>query len=238
MELSPVLEPAPSGRLLFISPHLDDAVFGCGRTLASVRDALVVTVFAGRPADGAPLTEWDRASGFAPGDDVVGLRRDEDRRALELLGAQPHWLEFRDDQYGDTAAPAEIAAHLGALLRDWDPAAVFMPLGLFHADHHRARDAALVLCGRHRAPAWYAYEEAFYRLIPGLRAEALARLRTAGLSPEARAFAETQQAAARKRRAVACYGSQLRALATPGRPGSGDLERAETYWLLRMEDNT
>ena len=35
-----------------------------------------------------------------------------------------------------------------------------------------------------------------------------------------------------KRRAVACYRSQLRALSTPGRPGFADVFATEGYWRL------
>jgi hypothetical protein len=39
----------------------------------------------------------------------------------------------------------------------------------------------------------------------------------------------------RKRQAVACYASQLRALATPGRPGHSDALKGERYWELTRE---
>ena len=50
--------------VLAISPHCDDAVFGCGDVLAVHAGAAVVTVFAGSPAPAAALTRWDAAAGF------------------------------------------------------------------------------------------------------------------------------------------------------------------------------
>ena len=56
-------------RVVVVSPHLDDAVLGCGRFLAVHPGATVVTVFAGNPpqyprAD-APVGRAVRASARA-----------------------------------------------------------------------------------------------------------------------------------------------------------------------------
>lgn len=219
-------------RPLFLSPHLDDAVFACGRLLASLPHATVATVFAGRP-ETPVVTEWDRASGFAPGDDVIGARRDEDRRALGLLGARPLWLDFRDSQYAAPPSAAALARSLHALLEAGDPGAVFFPLGLFHADHRLTREAGLLLMARHPRRQWFAYADALYRRIDGLAQAALAELQRRGFAPAARGFDEAPGADARKAAAVACYRSQLRALATPGRPGHADLVAPEEYWRVR-----
>ena len=37
-----------------------------------------------------------------------------------------------------------------------------------------------------------------------------------------------------KHMAVRCYGSQLKGLATPGRPGHADIAQPEGYWKLRL----
>lgn len=226
------LEAARMGRLLFISPHLDDAAFACGRLLASAADAIVATVFAGAPSPALPLSEWDRASGFQPGDNVVGHRREEDRQALALLGAWPLWLELQDCQYAPAPACDHVAMQLLQLLVQCEPAAVFFPLGLFHSDHRLVRQAAIVLTKACSGCHWFAYEDALYRRLPGERENGLAALRAAGLALHRIRFAETDDAAARKQRAVACYRSQLQALATPGRTGDGDLAGAEGYWQV------
>ncbi|NTV11490.1 MAG: PIG-L family deacetylase, partial [Zoogloea sp.] len=143
------LEPAGMGRILLISPHLDDGVFGCGRLLASAGAATVVTVFAGPPPPGAPLTEWDRSAGFVPGDDVIAARREEDRRALDILGAVPRWLEFSDSQYGPGPQPADVAPQLEAEVAACGPDAVLFPFGLFHSDHAITHQAALLVMREH-----------------------------------------------------------------------------------------
>lgn len=231
-ELHTPTEIAPGNRTLFISPHLDDAVFACGRLLASLPGATVATVFAGAPPPEMALTDWDRAAGFGPGDDIIGRRRDEDRRALAVFDARPLWLDLRDAQYGPSPGVDEVAARLRALLAGCLPAAAFLPLGLFHSDHrlsHAAALQALEACPGCRA---FAYEDAFYRRLSGLRRERLETLRQAGRRPRPVWFVESREATERKEAAVACYRSQLRALTTPGRPGLDDLAAPEAFWRL------
>jgi LmbE family N-acetylglucosaminyl deacetylase len=227
------------GKVCVISPHLDDAVLGCGAFLAGRPGATVVTVCAGTPDPADRLTEWDAACGFASAREAVAMRRAEDRSALALLGARPQWLDYLDDQYGGGPAPArwlaDVAHELRCSLRAADTEVVLCPLGLFHRDHERVHAAArLVLAGeRHRA--WYAYEDALYRSIPGLVQQRLAHLAAHDIvaTPVRDAASLASGAAIRaKRQAIRCYASQLRGLDTPGRPGYLDALAPESYWLL------
>lgn len=227
------IEAARMGRLLVISPHLDDAVFACGRLLASVPEAVVATLFAGAPPSGAALTEWDRAAGFQTGDNAIAQRREEDRQALGELDAWPLWLELQDRQYGPEQSVDEVVAQLIRLLVQCEPEATFFPLGLFHSDHQLTRQAASALVKACSGCRWFVYEDAFYRQIPSQREEALADLAQGGLTLSAARFIEAADAVSRKERAIARYASQLRALATPGRPGHADLFAEEAYWLVR-----
>lgn len=215
--------------LVAISPHLDDAVFGCGALLTTQVPSVVITVFAGRPPRRASLPPWDEAAGFHPGDDVVDARRAEDRAALDTLGARPVWLNFLDAQYGDSPSADSITAALERVLAAADPATVCVPLGLFHSDHELALAAALSLVLRFPSRRWLAYEEPMYRRIPHALDARLTSLREAGLQPTAIAGAAAPES---KRRAVACYASQLRALDTPGRAGHADALTPERYWAL------
>jgi LmbE family N-acetylglucosaminyl deacetylase len=220
-----------TSRLVAISPHLDDAVLGCSALLAAYPGAIVVTVFAGRPPDGTPLPAWDEAAGFRAGDDVVGIRRTEDRAALHTLGARPRWLDFLDAQYGDPPAVDAIVPALESAIGSADAAIVGIPLGLFHSDHALAHAAALALLRRHPEWRWLAYEEPMYRRVPGALDDRRAALRKAGVTANA---LDRVRAPRRKRRALACYASQLRALRTPGRPGVADALAGERYWELTM----
>lgn len=212
-----------------LSPHLDDAVFSCGELLAARPGSAVVTVFAGAPPPGASLTEWDATSGFRPGDDVAALRRAEDGAACAVLDAEPCWLDFRDAQYGASPPVAELTDALLVAVAAAEATTLLLPIGLFHGDHHRTHAAALGVLAARPQLAPLAYEDAIYRRIPGLLPERLAALRAAGYAP---ARVSGSGCSARKRAAVACYASQLRALVTPGRPGIADVFAAEGFWSL------
>jgi hypothetical protein len=68
----------------------------------------VVTVLAGDPASRAEAGAWDRRCGFATHAEAVRRRREEDRRACAIVGAQPVWLPFNDEQYERGARDDEI----------------------------------------------------------------------------------------------------------------------------------
>ena len=218
--------------ILVVSPHLDDGVFGCGVALAGRPGSVVLTIFAGRPAATAALTEWDAAAGFAASDDVIGARRAEDAAAVGELGARPVWLDFRDSQYGPSPAVAEIAAALDRAIALTDAPAVFIPLGLFHSDHALAHDAALAVLSRHTDRRWLAYGDSIYRRLPGLVMERLQRLERAGFGPRPTTLSSVPDERRRKLGAVQRYRSQLRALASPGRSGHADTGATEEYWRL------
>jgi LmbE family N-acetylglucosaminyl deacetylase len=217
-------------RLLVLSPHLDDAVFACGEVIASRPGATVATLFAGGPRPPVELTQWDREAGFEAGDDVIGTRRAEDRAALDLLGANALWLDFPDDQYGNPPAEEQVTAVVCDLIEETRPNMVLFPAGLFHADHRRAHDAALKAMARVSAPEWCLYEDTFYRRIDGLLIERLSLLRSMGWVPEAARLDVGPDAHERKRRAVARYRSQMKALST--RRNHGDVLKAEGFWRL------
>jgi LmbE family N-acetylglucosaminyl deacetylase len=228
------LEPPVPGPLLAVSPHLDDVALSCAGLIASVPGATVITVFAGYPP-GHPesvreaITPWDAASGFALGDDVVAIRRDEDRAALGHLGAVPLWLDFLDSQY--TTEPATvpvIAAGIASALAGLRIETIAFPLGLSHTDHERTHEACVWLLEEFPALAanWVAFTDVPYRAR--FRTQAVQRLEHLGelgydLEPLSFDLGD------RKAAALAEYPSQLKALAS-------DMENAalpEECYLLR-----
>lgn len=92
-----------AGRFLIVSPHLDDAVLSAGATLAmlaSSRNTLpVATVFAGLPE--GPLSGVAKAfhNDCGQSDNAIAERRDEDKAAMAVLGAEPVHLGFLDAVY-------------------------------------------------------------------------------------------------------------------------------------------
>ncbi len=86
-------------RALALSPHLDDAAFSCGGTLAALAKAgwevVVATAFTRsvpEPTGFALACQLDK--GLPPEVDYMALRRAEDREACARLGARAVWLDL------------------------------------------------------------------------------------------------------------------------------------------------
>jgi LmbE family N-acetylglucosaminyl deacetylase len=211
---------------------LDDAAFSCGDAIAALEEAVVVTIFAGRPPRGAALTPWDSSCGFVAGEDVIARRRAEDSRAMAILGARTVWLEFLDAQYRGEVSSTEIAHALGDTVASCNAKTVFAPLGLFHEDHRIAHEATMRMleaCGR--AVRAFVYEDAIYRAIGVLRSRRMKELADRGvrLVP---IEGESSPAGESKRRAIECYTSQLRGLARVNPDAREDASRPERYWRV------
>jgi LmbE family N-acetylglucosaminyl deacetylase len=238
MPLTDVSALAP---LTVVSPHLDDAVLSCAGLIAGAPGAVVLTVFAGNPPSrpaGTPsaflpgTTAWDQASGFAGGDDVVGLRRAEDRAALAQLGAVPHWLDFLDSQYvvepGESVGPADIAAGIRAAIDGHHPATIAFPLGLSHTDHERTHEACFLLLqgSPELAHNWVAFVDVPYRALHRGQADSrLGRLLELGYDLDPLGF----DLGDRKVAALDEYPSQLKALA----PSIANAALPEECFVLR-----
>ena len=211
-----LVDPAVLARIMVVSPHFDDAVLGAAHLVDSHPGTTVVTVLGGRPpAYPAEPTSWDACGGFVAGDDVVAMRREEDRAAMALLGATPVWLEFPDHQYlarSERPRPEEVAPALERAVADAAPTAVFLPLGLANPDHALTHDAGLLvrtaLAASPSAPAWFCYEDHGYKHIPGIMAWRVAKLFMSGLWPTP-AVVPVVPDMARKRAAIDLYKSQV-----------------------------
>jgi LmbE family N-acetylglucosaminyl deacetylase len=223
-------------RVLLCSPHFDDAALGAAYLLFAHPGATVVTVCGGRPACYPdPPTEWDALGGFRPGDDVVGLRREEDNAAMAVLGATPAWLDFVDHQYlspADRAEPGDVADAIEAVISEVRPTAVFIPMGLANPDHVMTHEAGALLAARRDDLTWFAYEDSGYKHIPGMLAWRISKLFASDLWPTPMVVpAELDHA--RKKAAIECYASQLPPLNRDHSLGArigGNVP--EQHWLL------
>ena len=99
-------------RMLVVSPHLDDAVFSLGATMArAARTGArvdVVTVFAGDPESTRTASGWDRRAGFATEGEAASARRSEDLEACRIVRAEPTWLSFPPGSYGVPRDPDRV----------------------------------------------------------------------------------------------------------------------------------
>jgi len=166
---------------LFISPHLDDAVFSCAgaiqRELAVGNRAVIATL-------------------FSHGSREHATRRSEDRAAAAMLGAEPVHLGLRDAPWrhryyqgfreivlgaapGDSAEP--VVAALTRCIESQRPSVIYAPLAVgTHIDHRLAFEAARAVTAG--TPTW------FYEDRPYVLADGAAELRLQGLGIRAGEF--------------------------------------------------
>lgn len=178
--------PRPRPRVVAVSPHLDDAAFSAGGTLANYgRDGgevVVVTCFAGDVAHpGGFALECQLDKGLGPDIDYMALRRAEDERACRVIGATPGHLPFLEAPHrGYENAPALFGPRLSTddmigrlapeLARLVEGATLILgPAAIGdHVDHHIVREALERVCGHERLLLWedWPYLDRAERLPP------------------------------------------------------------------------
>jgi len=222
------MTPGLSGRVVVVSPHLDDAVLSLGAALAAAAargaSLTVLTVFAGGEASATTASRWDALAGFATEGEAVTARRAEDARACGVIGAEPRWLRFSDRPYAEERDEGAVVGEVARAVEDAD--AVILPgFPLLHLDHRFVTES--VLRAGLEGPALGVYAEQPYRFQvraqrrqpdtdPGLRQILGGELEWTGLRAR-------QRDRLAKWRAVREYGSQLPLLRLAG--VRGDLPR-------------
>ena len=210
--------------LVVVSPHLDDAVFSLGATLAeAARKEMAVinlTVFAGDPSSGARPSNWDRKAGFPSAGAAARARRAEDAAACALVGMTPVWLPFLDHPYrGDhrDIDHTEVWSAVKPVVKRAD--LVLVPgFPLDHPDHAWVtrliyeHEEELGSIGQYVEQPYAELEWSGQRRVPerepllvGPRRESISWTRS---FPSASAWVL-------KQRALLRYSSQLRAIASP-----------------------
>ena len=129
------------GTALVLAPHPDDETIGCGLLLAEVAQRGHATSVAVATDGGKG---WHSVLPRPAVDDVVTVRRGEWQSALDALAVprdRRFELGFADGTLEDHEE--EVAARLGALLRDLSPSHVFVTkLDDHHPDHRALARAA------------------------------------------------------------------------------------------------
>lgn len=104
----------PEPLAIFLSPHFDDIALSCGGTavrLSRLGARCVGLVVCAAPGpEGTVLSEyanWQHArwqsAGGKGGVSINGVRREEERAAMRLLGLEPVWLDVPDAPYRRSA---------------------------------------------------------------------------------------------------------------------------------------
>jgi LmbE family N-acetylglucosaminyl deacetylase len=209
------LPPGPSTQLV-VSTHFDDAVLSLSHVLqrAGAR-ATVVTVCAGAPPSGLPVSEWDALSGYTSGPEAAHSRAREDLRACAVTGARRTLLHHVDGPYrerplkaGAIRSAVELLLGAGDVL--WMPAAIGG-----HPDHVVVRAALLPLAARLAPARLRVYADLPYAGRHGHRLPRAVAAALPGL--RGRRVPVTGKAFERKLEAVLCHESQIAPL-TDGEP--------------------
>lgn len=221
--------------VVYLSPHLDDAVLSCGgsirRQTQAGRGVLVLTIFAGSPSrpNISPLAAQLHVRWGGLANPMAAVRRREDDEAIGLLGAHCWHLEYLDAIYrhdGDSFLYERDEDLFGSLHRsDLELATrvadsiletcsgqqpgVVAPLGVGnHVDHQLLREAVLTLQGRF--PEVVFYEDYPYVEVPGALTRALEGICVDTWRSQIRGFDEECLTA--KIDAIATYASQIHIL--------------------------
>jgi LmbE family N-acetylglucosaminyl deacetylase len=228
--------------VVVISPHLDDAVFSLGATIAKmVRSGAtvrVLTVFACDPRSSAPAAWWDRNAGFRSEGEAATARRAEDELACSILGAKSQWLPFSDASYEHNVDDETIKVAVHEAVEGAE--VVLLPgFPLRHVDHLRL--TGLLLAHPFRAARQGLYvEQPYAKWDGGRRFWHRPSLPAAIEALVDRPVQWTRLAAdprdrRAKLRAASAYESQLPLLARPSRVFAGRLllRRIALYEALR-----
>ncbi len=217
---------------LVLSPHPDDAVLSCGglmyRLARSGASVTVFTVMAGPLPPDVVITPFieEHLVRWGLGPDPVPARREEDRRALEVLGADVIFGAFPDALYrtdgsgnalypdlarlfGEVRSDDPVLANLHAITAQCDlAAAIYAPLGAgHHVDHLLVRDAVRRWMRTRSEVAVFFYEEYPY----SARGAAVVQAALDTLEHPAEPVIHRLDDAAMdaKIRAIACHASQI-----------------------------
>jgi LmbE family N-acetylglucosaminyl deacetylase len=239
------------GTTCVVSPHFDDAVLSCTELMTRADRSTVITVFSSGPKRAGQISGWDRVCGFSAGDDVMAVRAAEDAAALASLeatptslgfsqyrAAVPYWARFviargirvvRAYRSG-VGLPQRVGEALIERVHAIQATTCAVPLGVSHADHKLTTLACLQVARQLPGVRWLIYEDMPYSIqSPSARAAAFRKLNSAGFVVEPISFDDDPNTA-RKRAALAYYGTQLRGL---GESADLALATPERYYLLK-----
>ena len=234
-------------RWIYLSPHLDDAVFSAGGLIhQQAQSGIPVEIWTfmcgyASESDVSPFAELLHAMwGFSSAAEATRMRREEDERAAAVLGAATLHFDFLDCIYRrsangewlysdvflpprpeDADIPSQIAAAIKSHLREEDILVCQLSLGS-HVDHVLVRQGAELL-GRPLlydidVPYIFYHPEQLEQKSAGMK-ESLYSIAESGLHPWKEAATE--------------YKSQLSSLGEAFETPEKARDSIQSYWAER-----
>ena len=191
--------------ILIVAPHPDDETLGCGGTLAKrAKEGCKVTVVV--ITDGCNLFRLSplRIEAHPTPAETSAMRKEETRRAVDILGGNRQPIRFLDVEDASLAAHVDsVSETLAAILREVAPDEVYVTSEHEnHPDHVAACAAVRLAMRRARSHA------TLYRYVVSLRP---------GLSPSSvpgpSVAIDVAEQLESKRRAVSQFASHLKIVA-------------------------
>jgi LmbE family N-acetylglucosaminyl deacetylase len=192
------------GTVVIVVPHMDDEVLACGGTIARLPDKERIHVI--YATDGSqsyvPVMPW--RDSVSP--DLSLVRMAEARAALQLLGVPENNLYFLDFPDGKLRnCDKEFRESLTALVKGIQPDHVLTPFRYDrHPDHLAANRVTMEALQRCASPADLIEYFVYYRwqLLPGTDVRKY-------IHPDHLFTIAIETHAAKKRKALDCYKSQI-----------------------------
>ncbi len=191
--------------ILIVAPHPDDETLGCGGVLAKRTregfEAAVVVV-----TDGCNLfrlSRWKISADPTPAE-VSAMRKEETRRAVDILGGKREAIRFLDVEDGDLRRHIESASEgVAGIIREVNPDEVYV------TSEHEGHPDHVAACAVVRSAMRKAHSQAaLYRYIVALRSGlSLSSVRETWVSVDIAEQLET------KRKAVNQFASHLKVVA-------------------------
>lgn len=161
-------------RAVFLSPHLDDAVFSCGGLIAKLAQSgervLIVNIFSEYGGNSDRRTEESRVADFLNidieylGESDAVFRRKSYQSLLRM---------FSSVDFADRASLPGLASKLNTLLQGISYDTIYVPLGIgWHVDHLLTNELGQLIC--EELKICY-YEDAPYLLLPDFTSHRLAQ---------------------------------------------------------------
>jgi LmbE family N-acetylglucosaminyl deacetylase len=132
------------GRVMVLAPHMDDEIIGCGGAIArhAQAGAQIQVVFLTDGRYGFAVDQFTGEERKRKEMEVIAARKDEARRALDVLGIKD--LVFLDAIDGKLAEATDVAGRLREALEKFRPDVVYLPCFLEQHPDHRAASAVLL----------------------------------------------------------------------------------------------
>jgi LmbE family N-acetylglucosaminyl deacetylase len=246
----------PSGPLLVVSPHLDDAALSCSAILDRAEKADVITVFTGEP-DPPFQGGWDRLTGFADSAASMAARREEDHIAFRGSGHRLRYLDLLDYEHSGHPRPRSDHDSIVNAVSEWadrvGEGVVALPAGagrrlgpvrtrlrrrmgrfggvLANPDHLLVRDSAIDSLAHRATFAVLLYEELPYALDMDADREVQSLAAKTSRRPAPESVEVDRDLKARR---IGAYASQIPHLCADGLrlDAPESLPAFERYWYL------